>query len=68
LTDHFEPNGKSVQHFKGVVDAQARSVFQGKSRRSFCTKTDGNQLSHALLLSEEAEASFKPELEITQTM
>lgn len=65
LTDHFEPNGKSVQHFKGVVDAQARSVFQGKIHvRRSAQKTDGNQLSHALLLSEEAEASFKPELEI----
>jgi Fe-S cluster assembly protein SufD len=65
LTDHFEPNGKSVQRFKGVVDAQARSVFQGKIHvRRSAQKTDGNQLSHALLLSEEAEASFKPELEI----
>ncbi len=65
LTDHFEPNGKSVQHFKGVIDAQARSVFQGKIHvRRSAQKTDGNQLNHALLLSEEAEASFKPELEI----
>ena len=65
LTDHFEPNGKSVQHFKGVIDDQARSVFQGKIHvRRSAQKTDGNQLNHALLLSEKAEASFKPELEI----
>ncbi len=65
LTDHFEPNGKSVQHFKGVIDDQARSVFQGKIHvRRSAQKTDGNQLNHALLLSETAEASFKPELEI----
>jgi Fe-S cluster assembly protein SufD len=65
LTDHFEPNGRSVQHFKGVIDDKARSVFQGKIHvRRSAQKTDGNQLSHALLLSEEAEASFKPELEI----
>ncbi|MBU6475801.1 MAG: Fe-S cluster assembly protein SufD [Alphaproteobacteria bacterium] len=65
LTDHFEPDGKSVQHFKGVVDDQARSVFQGKIHvRRAAQKTDGNQLNHALLLSEKAEASFKPELEI----
>ena len=65
LTDHFEPNGKSVQHFKGVIDDKARSVFQGKIHvRRSAQKTDGNQLNHALLLSEEAEASFKPELEI----
>lgn len=65
LTDHFEPNGRSVQHFKGVIDDKARSVFQGKIHvRRSAQKTDGNQLNHALLLSEEAEASFKPELEI----
>lgn len=65
LTDHFEPNGKSVQKFRGVVDDQARAVFQGKVRvRRFAQKTDGNQSHHALLLSAKAEASFKPELEI----
>lgn len=65
LMDHFEPNGNSVQHLRGVIDDQARSVFQGKIlvRRS-AQKTDGNQSSHALLLSDQAEASFKPELEI----
>jgi Fe-S cluster assembly protein SufD len=65
LMDHFEPNGKSVQHFRGVVDDQARAVFQGKIHvRRSAQKTDGNQSSHALLLSAQAEASFKPELEI----
>jgi Fe-S cluster assembly protein SufD len=65
LMDHFEPNGKSVQHFRGVVDGQARAVFQGKIHvRRAAQKTDGNQSSHALLLSGQAEASFKPELEI----
>jgi Fe-S cluster assembly protein SufD len=65
LTDHLEPNGKSVQTFKGVIDDQARAVFQGKIHvRRFAQKTDGNQSHHALLLSAQAEASFKPELEI----
>jgi len=65
LTDHFEPNGKSVQHFKGVIDDQARAVFQGKIHvRRSAQKTDGNQLNHALLLSEKAEASSEPKLEI----
>ncbi|MCK5555306.1 MAG: SufD family Fe-S cluster assembly protein, partial [Alphaproteobacteria bacterium] len=63
--DHFEPNGKSVQHFKGVIDDQARAVFQGKIHvRRSAQKTDGNQLNHALLLSEKAEASSEPKLEI----
>jgi Fe-S cluster assembly protein SufD len=65
LMDHFEPNGKSVQHFRGVIDDQARAVFQGKIHvRRSAQKADGNQCSHALLLSDQAEASFKPELEI----
>lgn len=65
LMDHFEPNGKSVQHFRGVVDDKARSVFQGKIQvRRSAQKTDGSQSHHALLLSAEAEADFKPELEI----
>lgn len=65
LMDHFEPNGTSVQRFKGVVDDQARAVFQGKIHvRRSAQKTDGYQLNHALLLSPQAEASFKPELEI----
>lgn len=65
LADHFEPGGKSAQHFKGVVDAQARAVFQGKIHvRRPAQKTDGCQSHHALLLSDRAEASAKPELEI----
>lgn len=65
LADHFEPGGSSAQHFKGVADAQARTVYQGKIHvRRYAQKTDGNQSHHALLLSAEAEASTKPELEI----
>lgn len=63
--EHFEPDGKSEQYFKGVIDAQARSVFQGKIHvRRDAQKTNGYQSHHALLLSRHAEARFKPELEI----
>ena len=65
LADHFEPDGLSVQHFKGVIDDQARAIFQGKIHvRRSAQKTDGYQSHHALLLSDRAEASAKPELEI----
>jgi len=65
LADHFEEGGTSVQNFKGVIDDQARSVFQGKIHvRRTAQKTDGYQSHHALLLSRQAEASAKPELEI----
>ncbi|MDE1150970.1 MAG: Fe-S cluster assembly protein SufD [Micavibrio sp.] len=65
LADHFEPDGTSIQHFKGVLDDQARAVFQGKIHvRRNAQKTDGYQSHHAILLSDRAEASAKPELEI----
>lgn len=65
LADHFEEGGMSAQHFKGVVDDQARAIFQGKIHvRRPAQKTDGYQSHHALLLSKDAEASAKPELEI----
>ena len=65
VVDHFEPDGQSVQHFKGVVDDQARAIFQGKIHvHRPAQKTDGYQSHHALLLSRRAEANTKPELEI----
>jgi Fe-S cluster assembly protein SufD len=65
LADHFEPDGTSEQHFKGVIDDQSRAVFQGKIHvHRPAQKTDGYQSHHALLLSDQAEACAKPELEI----
>ena len=62
---HKGPKCVSVQKYRGVIDAQARSVFQGKIQVSrHAQKTDGCQSYHALLLSETAQASAKPELEI----
>jgi Fe-S cluster assembly protein SufD len=55
----------SRQVFASVVDDDARSVFQGKIVvRPFAQKTDARMATHALLLSEGAEADNKPELEI----
>ena len=51
--------------FKSVLDDESRSVFQGKIIvQPHAQKTDGKMASHALLLSEDAEADHKPELEI----
>lgn len=62
---HMGPSCTSSQKYRGVIDDQARSVFQGKIQVSRAAqKTDGCQSHHALLLSEEAQASAKPELEI----
>lgn len=65
LVDHQMPNCTSRQIVRGVLDDQARGVFQGKvivARDA--QKTDGNQMSRALLLSRKCEADAKPELEI----
>jgi len=48
-----------------VLDEAARGVFQGKVHvAQDAQKTDGQQMSRALLLSRKAEADAKPELEI----
>lgn len=62
---HFEPQSISKQIYKGVMNDQARAVFQGKIHvHRHAQGTDGHQLNHALLLSEQAEVDVKPELEI----
>ncbi len=63
--DHAKPGSESRETYKGVLDGQSRGVFQGKILvRRDAQKTDGHQLSKALLLSPEAEVDTKPELEI----
>lgn len=65
VIDHAVPHCTSRETFKSVVDDEARSVFQGKIIvRPDAQKTDGKMATHALLLSDGAEADAKPELEI----
>jgi Fe-S cluster assembly protein SufD len=65
LVEHRVPHCMSRELFKGVLDGEARGVFQGKIIVSpGAQKTDGKQMSGALLLSESAEFDSKPELEI----
>ena len=62
---HFVPNCTSDQVIRGVLDDTAKGVFQGKVLVARdAQKTDGQQMSRALLLSRKAEADAKPELEI----
>ncbi|MBR0692999.1 Fe-S cluster assembly protein SufD [Bradyrhizobium lablabi] len=63
--DHAVPNCASREAFRAVVDDRARSVFQGRIIvRPDAQKTDAKMMTRALLLSDEAEADNKPELEI----
>ena len=65
LVEHRVPHCTSRELFKGVLDNEARGVFQGKIIVSpGAQKTDGKQMAGALLLSELAEFDSKPELEI----
>jgi Fe-S cluster assembly protein SufD len=65
VVDHAVPNCTSREIFRAVVDDRAHSVFQGKIIvRPGAQKTDGKMMTRALLLSDEAEADNKPELEI----
>ena len=63
--NHNEENCKSYQLIKSVLNDNSKGVYQGKIYvDSRAQKTDGYQLSRALLLSDEVEFNAKPELEI----
>jgi len=63
--DHAVPNCSSREIFRAVVDDRAHSVFQGRIIvKPKAQKTDAKMMTRALLLSDEAEADNKPELEI----
>ena len=64
-TNHLYENTKSYQLIKSVINDSSKSAYQGKIYvDSKAQKTDGYQLSKALLLNEQAEFNAKPELEI----
>ncbi|WP_407174106.1 Fe-S cluster assembly protein SufD [Bradyrhizobium sp. STM 3562] len=65
VVDHAVPHCTSRENFRAVVDDRGHSVFQGRIIvRPDAQKTDGKMMTRALLLSDEAEADNKPELEI----
>ena len=63
--NHLVENTKSYQLVKSVLENKSRSVYQGKIYvDSKAQKTDGYQLSKAILVDETTEFNAKPELEI----
>jgi Fe-S cluster assembly protein SufD len=65
VVDHAVPHCTSRENFRAVVDDRGHSVFQGRIIvRPDAQKTDGKMMTRALLLSDDAEADNKPELEI----
>jgi Fe-S cluster assembly protein SufD len=63
--DHAAGGCEARELFKSVLDGESRGIFQGKIVvRPDAQKTDARMMARALLLSDEAEADNKPELEI----
>jgi Fe-S cluster assembly protein SufD len=62
---HAAPDCESRETFRTVLDGESHGVFQGKIVvEQQAQKTDAKMMTRALLLSDEAEADNKPELEI----
>ncbi len=65
LVDHKASGCQSREVFATVLDDESRGVFQGKIVvRPHAQQTDARMMTRALLLSDDAEADSKPELEI----
>jgi Fe-S cluster assembly protein SufD len=65
VIDHKQPHCNSHQLYKGILDGNARAVFNGKIFvREGAQKTDAMQTNKNLLLSEKARVDTKPQLEI----
>ena len=63
--NHLKPHGISRELYKGALDNKARGVFQGRVIvAEDAQKTDSQMNNRNLLLSNDAEADTKPQLEI----
>lgn len=63
--EHKAPHARSRQHFKCVLKDQSRYSFEGKIFvHPEAQKTEAYQLNNNLILSDEAVANAKPNLEI----
>lgn len=63
--EHLSKKTFSNQVVKGVIDGNAKGIFQGKiTIAKDAIHTIGNQMHRAMLLSDTAEVDCKPELEI----
>jgi Fe-S cluster assembly protein SufD len=62
---HDQPNCRSWEVYKGVLDGRSRAVFNGKVFvQPAAQKTDAKQTNRNLLLSDLAKVNTKPQLEI----
>jgi Fe-S cluster assembly protein SufD len=65
VVDHAKPNCASHEYFNGILAGKSKGVFHGRILvRPDAQKTDAKQTNKNLLLSDEASADAKPQLEI----
>jgi len=65
VIDHAKPHGTSNELYKGILDGSSRGVFSGRIIvRENAQKTDAHQTNRNLLLSDQALADTRPQLEI----
>ena len=65
VIDHVAPHCDSVELFKGILDENARGIFDGRIIvEPDAVKTSSRQTNRNLLLSETAVVDSKPSLEI----
>ncbi len=65
VVDHAKPNCASHEYFNGILAGKSKGVFHGRILvRPDAQKTDAKQTNKNLLLSDDASADTKPQLEI----
>lgn len=63
--EHLSPRCSSEESYRAILDGTSKSTFHGRIVvHEGAQKTDATQSNKSLLLSEEATASAKPQLEI----
>lgn len=65
VVDHAKPHCASHEYFNGILAGKSRTVFHGRILvRKGAQKTDAKQTNKNILLSDDATADTKPQLEI----
>src|ERR1700681_2801160 len=65
IVEHAQPHCASHEYFNGILDDKSRGVFHGRIYvHPEAQKTDAKQTNKNLLLSDDATANTKPQLEI----
>jgi Fe-S cluster assembly protein SufD len=65
VVEHAQPHCNSHEYYNGILDGRSKGVFHGRILvRQIAQKTDAKQTNKNLLLSDDATADTKPQLEI----